>query len=1434
MKTITKITITIFTLLFLSVMHLGAQSNPIFPNTQTLKKGTANEPGAVYLIENVETSSNLGVLGVDALVTIVSFSGSPTVSDIDVSQNNDNRFEPTITYDAPNESVRWRIEFIVGGTADANIEDAVLYPLDSYTLEIIDLDAGEWAEVIVPKSYELAAQNAPGTIITTSPGIVPNSIRFESDADETDQGIDPTSHRSIVKVNYENVSVVDITLGRNNNEPVTTRNISIGFLGEVVFGNPYVVEVNNPPVVIDHSTNSELNTPTNSINLLDGSSDPENNIDTSTIVLLDPNDPTNYGEPGNPLIIVGEGTYNVDINGNIIFTPENNFSGNSTINFRVRDDNLANSNKATFSVFIGVTPELEVTKTAYPSGNVKAGDTISYTILVKNTGEINARNVTVEDILPNGITYIDGTAKKTFPTNAGTNIGTYTSENLGPFNVNGRNSVTITDDTTGKIPANATLIDYSFTARGQSINGSNISEIDMKATYPSGTVYDLDFGDDLGLPNSSGTYDVSQGPKTISGSAAGLFEFIWSEDRDNRRTDNRVSSLTYTINYEYIAFPIEEQITNDANAPRYMVTVENGILLKPGETMTVTFDAIVDNGTTGNLINKAIVDAVGLPNPVSDTATVIAFDPNNTGTAMITQIYQYGSEKWIEITNIDKTNSITENLIKVQLYANKTGNQTSVLPDVTFTIDATLNPGQSVLISNSSNSITNINFNSIEIRNNELTNFFGENDIITLSTTNDTNSWANRYDMIEAIKDNTSYVRIDEVLIPNSTYAADEWVVFVDPNLNPHRVLELGGPERHPHDPLISEITNADSEANIQLGLHRIDVTRKNNSTWTNGTPDRSRYVFISEDYNHKNNTFSARRLAVNNNSKFSVTDNLLVVTNDINITNTNDEIRLIGTSQLIQTHTKTKQTFGNGKLLVEQNSIVPSTYRYNYMSSPVNTVGTSTYTLSSVLKDGTNPIDELSSISNSIAKDIHFIGGYDGSYDVNNNAPISLAEYWIYTYAAGDGNRSNWTQKGKDGIIPETDGFIFKGPGKAQNYIFVGTPKDGNLSTPLNIGGYETYLVGNPYASAINVNKFIEDNINSITGTLYFWEHQESANGEEDQSGHNFAGYIGGYATRNRAMGLAANSPENDSNDNNGTSGVGEGNYKEPKAYIAIGQGFFIGGDIDGGPIVFNNSQREYITEGDDSIFFKQNGKTKKLEKDLSENKLPIIKLGLDYKNKEESMIHRQIGISFHEANSFAYNKGFDSSIYDLGETDMYWEFDNNDDKYIIAGIEPISDDLRVPLTITIAQKQEVTLTIDEWQHINRDVYIYDSLTDIQYKVNNNKAVINLEEGLHKDRFFMTFEVSDTVGIDDPLSTINLKVSYNPNEKSILLNTINELEINRTNILDVNGTIRHSLISTPDNKNEQLLDVSKLAKGVYILRLETNSGVIAKKIIIH
>jgi len=651
----------------------------------------------------------------------------------------------------------------------------------------------------------------------------------------------------------------------------------------------------------------------------------------------------------------------------------------------------------------------------------------------------------------------------------------------------------------------------------------------------------------------------------------------------------------------------------------------------------------------------------------------------------------------------------------------------------------------------------------------------------------------------------------DEESNPVAANDSDRWSVFIDDNLNPYRDDAVGGAERHPHDPLMSEILSASENSNMQLGYHRTGETFRIGGAWNNGTPDRSRRVVISEDYLHNNSSLSARQLTVDSNSKLTIQDNLLVVSENITITGTNDEIRLAGTrSQLITIHSKNSEISGNGKLYIDQNSTSPSTYRYNYFSSPVTTVGQNTYSVASVMKDGT-----IATSADSNPMDMNWTNGYNGS----NTSPITIADYWIYSY----GSSGNWFQLRKDGTLLPSEGFTFKGPGIEQNYTFEGTPNDGLIKTT-TVSSNTSYLVGNPYPSAINSKKFLEDNSGSITGTLYFWEQHPGLT-EENDLGHGSSNYVGGYATRNLSMGIAA--------PNNGDANI---IFKVPGKYIAVAQGFFITGSNTGGEVVFNNSQREYRYEGDDSFFFRD-GENNEVSETYQD---PVLKIGLDFTNSDNQHLHRQIGVSFNKDRSFSFDLGYDSPLYEpfendvqyrAEETKMFWKFEEDDTKYVIAGIQEFSTDIEIPLGFSLEYDGEIVVKLDEQQNLEQDVYLKDEVTGATYKLSDNEqgVVITLTAGSHLDKYSIVF-VESSLSIDDDILLENQLGVY-------VDNTANELVIKNYANLDIKKLGLYNIlgqsIKTWNNlgAEQEYRMETKIPAGIYIVRVTLEEGQIVKKI---
>ncbi len=98
--------------------------------------------------------------------------------------------------------------------------------------------------------------------------------------------------------------------------------------------------------------------------------------------------------------------------------------------------------------------------------------------------------------------------------------------------------------------------------------------------------------------------------------------------------------------------------------------------------------------------------------------------------------------------------------------------------------------------------------------NQNVTKFFEvtsyEDDIITISRIG---SGTAAWDKVHGLKDKSSFVRKDQILEPSAEYNQEEWIEYKNDSLS----TDFNNFERHPHDPLISEITD---DSNAKQGVH--------------------------------------------------------------------------------------------------------------------------------------------------------------------------------------------------------------------------------------------------------------------------------------------------------------------------------------------------------------------------------------------------------------------------------------------------------------------------------------------------------------------------------------------------------------------------------------------------------------------------------------
>lgn len=597
-----------------------------------------------------------------------------------------------------------------------------------------------------------------------------------------------------------------------------------------------------------------------------------------------------------------------------------------------------------------------------------------------------------------------------------------------------------------------------------------------------------------------------------------------------------------------------------------------------------------------------------------------------------------------------------------------------------------------------------------------------------------------------------------------------------------------------------------------------------NVNTWANGTiqsPPNSVSII--------NNTTPINwNIVRTNHNVFSVTNKVvlgLLVTNNTLTANNNTKIEvshylkldgkidLAGKSQLVQPINSDLDVTSSGFIERDQQG-QSNIYNYNYWSSPVSSINNTTinhgFTVADVMKDGTT----------STPQNIVWSAGIDGA----PTSPITLASYWIFNFQELNDGFANWGAVGQNGTLLAGQGYTLKGSGTLaakQNYTFVGKPNNGTITSTVSSGNLN--LCGNPYPSAIDANKFIDDNASSITGTLYFWEHFDT------NSSHNTIQYQGGYATYTKTGGTAPVAPS-------GVSGLGT-SAKKPKRYIPVGQGFFVTGSTTGGIITYKNTQRVFIKEDQSSsytLFRTNNTITENSEDDSDleeEEQFTKLSLGFDSANN----YHRQILLGFMNQHATSgFDNGYDGLSIESLTNDMY--FINEGARLNIQGDGYFNVNNIYPLGVKNAVAGIVKFSVDnkEFMDENQDIFIYDSVTDEYHNIKSESFEIDLPAGTNDTRFSLRFNNANALGTNQNELQNGISVVHSQSDEMInIKNELQEANIDSVVLFNLMGQKVNSWTLDSQNQNNIQLPVNNLNSGAYIVKVNTDKGSTSKKFII-
>lgn len=552
-----------------------------------------------------------------------------------------------------------------------------------------------------------------------------------------------------------------------------------------------------------------------------------------------------------------------------------------------------------------------------------------------------------------------------------------------------------------------------------------------------------------------------------------------------------------------------------------------------------------------------------------------------------------------------------------------------------------------------------------------------------------------------------------------------------------------------------------------------------------------------------------------------------------------NGALDLMNDSQLIQTKTSDLVTSADGKVLRRQEG-TPSAFWYNYWASPVGVASATTLTDNNALTN--NPNNTPFQVG-MLKDDAGFNMQFTSSYTASGN----ISSYWMYTYKNGK-TYWDWARVTTTTNIEPGVGYTQKGTGvpfESQQYIFEGKPNNGTILIDVkDVGGpgsvpevsRTNYLLGNPYPSALDIHKFIQDNRGVINGNIQLWQQWSG-------SSHNLSEYNGGYA---QVSLLGATRAYQFS----GISGLINlllpgGNLLATK-YLPVGQGF-VTEIVSDGKVEFNNAQRAFVLEEDargsfysGSVFFKNNSKSNKssqntIVENVIEEDSPFKKIRLAFTTVTGPETNRELLLGFSDETTDGYDYGYDTKCEEINNNDLNLAFEGeNMNMQAYANVTP---DKVVPLNFKSSGQNAFKIKITELINFEEtdEIYIKDNFTGEYFDLKHNDAFnFTSEQGKFNDRFQIVFQ-SEQQSLSAEEAQIEENFIYYLNSARRLYVKKSTASVKRMAIVSMTG---QTVLEMHDVSNEALLngiEVPNVATGAYVAYLRTDDNqVLTKKIIIN
>jgi len=499
--------------------------------------------------------------------------------------------------------------------------------------------------------------------------------------------------------------------------------------------------------------------------------------------------------------------------------------------------------------------------------------------------------------------------------------------------------------------------------------------------------------------------------------------------------------------------------------------------------------------------------------------------------------------------------------------------------------------------------------------------------------------------------------------------------------------------------------------------------TTWNGTAWSNGTPQGCKKAIINGNYNTTTNgSFTAcslqilagRTLTVGNGTN---TDSVIIYNQLDNAGN----LVINNNASLLQ-HYSVKNNAGT----ISMHRYTKPMYRYDYTywSSPLT---------------------------------------FDSGYTLQALSPLTLAD----KYFSWNTTTQSWNvvANGTE-IMTPAKGYIVRAP---QNYstvpsttqiyhgaVFTGKPNNGNVT--LNVVGTtdpllkKWNLIGNPYPSAIDIEKFLFQNNTLLDGTAYVWTHNTPPNSSGTYTAADFAVY-------------------------NFSGSVGTSTLFVPTKNFASGQSFFVKG-IANGTVTFNNGMR---VASSNNQFYRQQQTT-------SQNVVGSEKhrVWLNLTNEQSAFSQALVGYIANATNDLDW--GYDGELF-AGNSIALYSVAGDKELSINGRSLPFNEQDFIPLGYKSNANGNLKISIAaaDGQLANTTIYLQDKVLNIIHNLKESDYEFTTTSGIFKDRFVLRY-TEESLGIKTYADKESIIV-YKDSNRNIMINSGLE-NMNQISIFDISGRL--------------------------------------------